>query len=509
MEKTCLDVRLNVKPIFCFLSHKYYYEGPCRMAGGEALQPGFDDILNGQISNGLQKGLGFACPEDVCTVLDANIVTVTDDWEMKDAYLETLLKDQEKTDVYIVFTAFGSDRLWREFGRACKKPLIIVPNLWNPMKSAYYFNTGVEVYTPYDWEELTDYLKVMRARKAIAQANILLVTRFSDTMSLAGADDSFISLEQVTEKFGTKFRPINFHELMDQMNPLPEGGNSTTPGRITPNLTVEEIAELNALADQLMAEADECEISKEYLVNSLKAWKAVRKNMDINDCSGCAIPCPDLCSTRRLNESKFTFCLCHQLNHENGVPSACKYDIAAALTMMAEICLSRQAPYMANTLPIIKSGDGSEQWITQIPEEDRKAIENTENLYCVNMSPHMRKTQGIGGPADKFAIRHFAYDQKFGAVFHHDFNNDIGRKVTLARFSGDCKRLLIVKGEIVKGYGYDLHNCNGGYIFRVSDSKKLYKEQARTGLMLPMVFGDISRELEKLAEVMGLEAVVI
>ena len=71
MEKKCLDVRVNVKPIFCMLSHKYYYEGPCRMAGGDALQPGFDDILNGQISNGILKGLGFACPEDVGNVMEA------------------------------------------------------------------------------------------------------------------------------------------------------------------------------------------------------------------------------------------------------------------------------------------------------------------------------------------------------------------------------------------------------------------------------------------------------
>ena len=508
MEKKCLDVKLNVKPVFCLLTHKYYYEGPCRMAGGEALEPGFDDIVGGQIVKGLSAGLEHACPKDVANIMSANIVTATDDWEMNDSYLETLLKDEQELDVYFVFTAFGADRMWREFGRKAKKPIIIVPNLWNPMKTAYYFNTGVETYVPYDWDEVTDYIRVLRARKAIAEANVLLVTRFSDTISMAGADDSFVNLTQVSEKFGTSFRPINFHELMDQMSVLPEGGNHTTPGRITPNLTADEITELEAYADRLMQEAEEVDISKEYLVNSLKAWKAVRKNMDINDCSACAIPCPDTCSTRRLNEGKFTFCLSHQLNNENGVPAACKYDIAASLTMMAQICLSKQVPYMANTLPIIESRNGV-QWINQIPQEDRDAIEDTSNLYCVNMSPHMRKTQGIDGPTDRFAIRHFAYDQKFGAVFHHDFNDDIGREITLARFSGDCKKLLIVKGEIVKGYGYDLQNCNGGYIFRVSDGKKLYKEQARIGLMLPMVFGDISRELEMLAEVMGLEAVVI
>jgi len=215
-------------------------------------------------------------------------------------------------------------------------------------------------------------------------------------MCFAGADDSFVNLSEVSEKFGTSFRQINFHELMDHMNPMPEGGNITTPGRITPNVTVEEIKELEDYADQLMAEAYECEISKEYLVNSLKAWKAVRKNMNIYDCSACAIPCPDTCSTRRLNEGKFTFCLSHQLNNECGVPGACKYDIAAALTMMAQICLSKEVSFMGNTLPIVESKAGV-QWISQ---EDRDAIADTSNLYCVNMSPHMRKTHGIDGPSD-------------------------------------------------------------------------------------------------------------
>lgn len=509
MEKKCLDVKLNVKPVFCFLSHKYYYEGPCRMAGGDALKPGFDDLLNGQIENGLMTALRYACPQEAAVIMEPNVVSVTDDWDLKDSYMETLLHEQEKTDVYFIFTSFGADRLWREFGRKCGKPIIIVPNIWNPMKSAYYFNMGVETYTPYDWEELTEYLRALRARKALAQANVLLITRFNDPLSVAGADDSFVNLAQATEKFGTEFRPINFHEFMEQLNPMPEGGNSTTPGRVTQNLTEQEIAELGEYADKLMAEAESCDISKEYLVNSLKAWKLVNKYLDYYDCSACAIPCPDLCSTRRLNESKFTFCLNHQLNHELGIPSACKFDIAASLTMMAEICLSAQVPYMANTLPIIRSRNGQEQWISQIPQEDQDAICDRENLYCVNMSPMMRKTHGTDGPTDRFGIRHFAYDQKFGAVFHHDFNDDIGRPITLARLSGDCKRLLIVRGVIVKGYGYELHNCSGGYIFRVSDGRKLYKEQARTGLMFPMVFGDISHELERFAEVMGLETVLI
>ena len=36
MIKRGLDIKLNVKPIFLGIVHKFYYEGPCRFAKGEA-----------------------------------------------------------------------------------------------------------------------------------------------------------------------------------------------------------------------------------------------------------------------------------------------------------------------------------------------------------------------------------------------------------------------------------------------------------------------------------------
>ena len=57
MSKSCLDVKLNMKPVLCLFSHKYYYEGPCRMTGGDALQPGFDDVLNAKIVKGVMADL--------------------------------------------------------------------------------------------------------------------------------------------------------------------------------------------------------------------------------------------------------------------------------------------------------------------------------------------------------------------------------------------------------------------------------------------------------------------
>ncbi len=55
--RTVNDVKLNVKPIFFCMEHKYYYEGPCRMASGQALEPGFDAMVNGKIYDGFEKAI--------------------------------------------------------------------------------------------------------------------------------------------------------------------------------------------------------------------------------------------------------------------------------------------------------------------------------------------------------------------------------------------------------------------------------------------------------------------
>lgn len=57
MIKHVTDVKLNVKPVFIGFEHKYYYEGPCRMAGGEAIEPGYDGMVNGMIYKGFIEGL--------------------------------------------------------------------------------------------------------------------------------------------------------------------------------------------------------------------------------------------------------------------------------------------------------------------------------------------------------------------------------------------------------------------------------------------------------------------
>lgn len=89
------------------------------------------------------------------------------------------------------------------------------------------------------------------------------------------------------------------------------------------------------------------------LEKSLKGYVLVQKLLDRNGCNAYTMPCPDCCSTRRLNHDQLTFCLTHSLNNENQVPSSCEMDINSVLAMAIMENLSDKAVYMGNSNPVL------------------------------------------------------------------------------------------------------------------------------------------------------------
>lgn len=505
--RTVHDVKLNVKPIFFCMEHKYYYEGPCRMASGQALEPGFDGMVNGKIYQGFSQAIDFNLRNDerFC-VLEPVIIKSTDDWDIKEEWFEAMLADDNTADFYLISTAFGSNTIIEEFALRTKKPIAANPfKMFGQTFFGSSVRRGADIVFALDWSELKTKMLCIRAEKILRTANILLAPRFDGTKAMVGGTDTFDSLAQVRDTFGTNFRFVNLHELFDYMQPLEPGGNHTTPGRVTQNITPEEISWCEELADKLMAEACECQVEKKFVVNSLKAYKVVDKMMDYYDCSGFAAPCPDACSTRRLNEQQFTFCLTHSLNLERGVASACEYDITTVLCMLLEMAVANRAPYMGNTLPVPKDYKGELNW-----SDPKYAVEiegDTDNLYVTSHSTPTRCFHGFD-QLDDYALRHFALDAGFGAIERHDFNEDKGQVITMMRISSDLKQMFIGRGEIVAGLGYDSDNCNGGFVFRVADLHDFFEKHVTFGLHLPLVYGDYTSEFTFIAKRLGLEPVI-
>ena len=80
--------------------------------------------------------------------------------------------------------------------------------------------------------------------------------------------------------------------------------------------------------------------------------------------------------------------------------------------------------------------------------------------------------------------------------------------VTVCRFSPDGEKMLIGRGEVVGGDGYQMPNCRTTVIFRVKDQEDFYRKQLEVGNHCALVFGDYTRELAALAEVLGVEALM-
>ncbi len=502
------EIVLKVRPVTTGLEHKYYYEGPCRFGTGEALEPGYDRLANAQKAQDFLDKLRACAPCNV-EILEPVNLGRTDDWDNSEEQWTRIAAAMPDSDVLVAYPNLGTDDLVLELVERFNKPILFSPDTitgisdtaclrCKPMKDHL-------VYANLTWQQVGFRLGVFRARKVIRSTNILLASRFAGETSCS-TFDTFNNFDAVTSRFGVHFRHVNIHELLDQMSPAVEGGNHTTPGRITPDLTDGDMKEVEALADELMGSAAETHVSREYLINTLIAYVTVKKNLNLKDCNGFTVPCPDVCSTRRINEMKFTFCMTHSLLMEQGIPSSCEFDVACVLSQQALIAVSHMSPYMGNAYPLVYD-NGKLNVRHANDAEVAKLMADPTNLYAVQHSvAHRRmKDPAQNGP---FALRHFAFDQKFGAVFRYDWNRDAGQAITLCRFSPDGKKLFVGKGVVVAGGGYEEDNCSGPVFIRVKDQEDFFNKQCEVGMHLPLVYGDFTKELIALAELFGVEAVV-
>lgn len=508
IRKAC-DIKLFVRPVLLGVEHRFFYEGPCRFGKGEELEVGFDRIVNSMRHEEFLQTIGEFMPENV-ELMEPLRVTRTDNWENTDQMWEDFRTSMADADAAFFFSVLGADDITVEFAQRFDIPMLLNPtSAFSPQSicaAVKAKNPEREIFAPLHWTDAKEILDAMRARKVIRSTNILLASRFNSSVSMSSVD-TFSNHDLVTKNLGVHFRYINAHELLDDMMPAVPEGNHTTPGRITWNITEEELAECGRIADEIMAGAEEVEISREYLINSLKAWVIVRKRMDEKDCNGFTIPCPDVCSTRRLNEMKFTFCLTHSLNMESGIPSSCEYDANAVLSQQALIAVSNHRPFVGNTGPIpydYETGKYVYIWGPSPMKVEELAKENPENIFYMQHSvPHrcLRDPEKMS----KYAIRHFAWQQEFGAVFRYDFEQDLGQTVTVCRFSPDGSKMFVGKGEIIGGDGYELQNCNGLLLFRVKNQKDFWDKQVLVGNHLALVYGDYTKQLSRLARALGVE----
>lgn len=506
------DIKLNVQPVTISIYHEYVFEGPCRFGEGEQLTKEFDLMRIATIHQGfvdeVNERLGGV---DFVNVLDPIVVKRDETFPVTDELLDEMGKNDDKADLYLIkFHPFGID-LALAFAQKYRKPLASVLQCCNDSGMVASLRPrGCEAYGWPTWEDAIEGMKVLRARKALANTRILCVPRNNSNNSLS-ALDSFYHHDEVTEKLGVQFRYYNLHEFMDQTRNVDPSSNPTLPGRKCDNINDEDEVVINQRVQEFIAGADECDMKPEDIFPSMKANYLVNKLLDKLECNAFAAPCPDMCATRRLNQERFTLCLNHSLNNENGICSACEYDLSALVSMVLLSNLSFSAPYMGNTSVGKVTGDPTLEVSPLLQRNKDSYGDAADAMGCANNIAYTfhatpnRLLKGFGAEKAPYAIRPFAMGGRWGATIRYDFNRDKGQVVTMCRFDPLCKKIFIARGTIVAGIGYKDENCTEGAFFEVADAKKFYECSLEVGNHIPLVYGDVYDNACKLAKLLGLE----
>jgi L-fucose isomerase-like protein len=510
-----IDVKLNVKPILVTLHHDYVFEGPCRWGAGDQLTKPYDDMVNAENVKASKAAINTYLGEKVNLMSPVHIDR-NEEFLITPQMLDEMAAENNDVDVYLIADLSRLTDLIIPFAQRVRKPIVLAPRI-GPMKTilcAALRARGIdEVYSYRTWEETVEFMDVLRVKKVLATARVLCVSRFGTTRSVSGMDN-FVDLEHVTDKLGTQFCFANIHEFLDQTHIRESGNNPTMPGRAALNPTEEDVKAMDAFTDELIAGATECTMTREDVFSSVRAHFTIKKMLDYYQCNAFSIPCPDACATRRLNQERFTFCMNHSMLNEMGIPSSCEYDIPAALSMMILSNFSHTAPYMGNTTHNPVTYRDKTMFLAACFNQSGKcsnsymdAIQNDpENIILTWHSVPNRRLKGFDAEPTPYALHPFT-TSGFGVTLRHDFNQDTGTTVTMARLDPSCNKLFVTRGEIVAGRGFDDYSCSLGVFIKVADGADFYEKQLNFGNHVPLVYADCFDKVCQLGKLLGLEVI--
>ena len=168
-----------------------------------------------------------------------------------------------------------------------------------------------------------------------------------------------------------------------------------------------------------------------------------------------------------------------------GFPTVCQTDINALIPMMALSYLGKRTVYMGN------------------PIFDAK----NDILSIFHDVPGL-KMKGFDSPSLPYELRNFTVGG-WGVTLRYDFNRDKGQVVTIARANPGQTKILLTRGEILEGFGFDRISCTLGVRIKVRNTLKLFRNAADYGGHLIMAFGDYIEQMKDLSEVMNYDLLVV
>jgi L-fucose isomerase-like protein len=485
-----LDIQIAVKPVFFPLIHSDVWEGPCRASAGKGPEQERADARSRMktFADNLKANLN----QDF-RLLGPVYMEYAEDFLIRPEELSKLEPDSDKTDVYILQGGM-SNYTAEAIAEKYKKPVVVPGGHFVAADAVASLNAmGLEGHTVFGLPELNHLFSLLKTRKVFQQTKILIVT---DRGLPPIPVRSCMDVNMLKDKFGIGSHFVSYREFANEMDKVigsKEWG-----------------AKAEDRAGQLINNAEQTHIDKQYVKRSFEFYYAVKNMMQKYGCNAFTVECFELCASRLAEKYKITPCLVHTLLKDEGIASACEADLNALLAMRLLMSVSKKSSFMGN--PVAAS-------------EDR--------IYLYHSVPGI-KMAGYDKPDLPYDLRHFV-ESRWGTKVMIDFTKLDERTVTLARFDPFGTKIYLAKGEIVDCTGYrkgvlsatrqkeeispwlaewllendkaNLIGCTLAAHIKVSDAGESMRKLREFGSHLAMVYGDHTGEINELADMLGFEVV--
>lgn len=458
------DTKLCVKPVMTNIIHSGPWQGPCRPTSPPReveqaqAQRRFDDWAKRLRA----KGLGRA--EDV-QLLDPVHITFSENWVLTPDQIAKLTADSQKADVFFLIPS-GSSRSAYEIGNLFGRPIVLDGlNCRNVDIAAFTLAKGNEAFVSGYDIDLPKLLSLLRARKVFRQTKVLYPTDGVPPFTVGAPWD----FEDLRKRHGVTVKHIKYGEMSDEMN------------RLLGDREASQRAERDAA--ELLRKADRSFLDKPFVVRSMVYDQCIRQLMARHGCNAFTIDCFEFCPSKLPQQWMVVPCLQHALFGNEGIASSCEADLGILLALRMLMSVSNKSCHQGNTFP------------------------RPDGTFAINHSAPSMKMNGFDQPDLPYQLGRFV-EQGWGTKVVVDFMNNQEKTATVARVDPTARRLLVLRAPLVgsNGWDKDLLMCSVEAVFKlpVGQADEFLRKRLIYGNHLPWVYGDYTRELKALGEMLGM-----
>jgi hypothetical protein len=453
MKELAMNTKLVVRPIVGCLTHTHFWEGPCRAGYKKDMTPEAEkanaDIAFAQACKELEK----ATKE--IAFLPAIDARYNESFVVGRDVFEQIESDIDKVDFFLCMN-WRIPKLERYH-----KPVVIMQNGNEGIDfAAYCRSIGIEAYVAMDIQDLNEIAHLLWVRKAVSQTRALVLT--AGSQPTFGIQSLIRDPEIIRQKYGLEVVKLPYTSIVPYMDSITD-------------------AEAKPVADKILAAAADVKVNREWFINDIKYYLAAKKMMDKYDCNAFSTACHELCTSEIPQARKFTPCTCHTLLKDEGIPSGCEEDLNALLAMTIMQYTADRPAFMGNP---------------SHETDELLKIHHAVPALCMN---------GYGSKPLAFKLWAFT-GQGFGGKMQVDFTENKSDKVTLGRFNPAGDTICIKTGKVIKSE-YEEVYCSPFYYIQMDDVRHYMHALAGFGHHQVLIFGDYSRQIKQLAEIMHFSVV--